>query len=134
MGGAVQYTHWSVRVVAFVIDMLACWAPNIIAGAIEPDSTGLQLVMLVPSVLLLAYNRWYLTGRTGQSWGKQLMAIHLVRLDGVEPVGVLPAFLRDLGHLLDTLACLLGWFWPLWDHRKQTFADKLAATAVLGGD
>ncbi|MGF1432300.1 RDD family protein [Kitasatospora sp. LaBMicrA B282] len=128
------YTHWSVRVIGYVIDVLACAAPNIIAGVVSPDSDGLQVGLLALSLLLLAYNRWYLAGRTGQSWGKHLMGTHLVRLDGTEPVGVLRAFLRDLAHLLDTLPCYLGWFWPLWDRKHQTFADKLAATAVLGGD
>jgi hypothetical protein len=59
------------------------------------------------------------------------MGIHLFFLDTTSTVGPLRAFLRDLAHLLDTLPCFLGWFWPIWDGRRQTFADKLAHTAVL---
>jgi uncharacterized RDD family membrane protein YckC len=90
--------------------------------------------MLVPSVLLLAYDRWYHAGRTGQSWGRQLMGIELVDAADGRPVGMRRAFLRDLAHLLDCLPCFLGWLWPFWDHRRQTFADKLTDTVVLGGD
>ncbi|GAB2742555.1 RDD family protein [Kitasatospora kifunensis] len=129
-----SYAHWSVRVVAFLIDILACAAPNIIAGVVSPDSTGLQVGLCVLFLLLLAYDRWYLAGRTGQSWGKRLMDLRLLRLEGTGPVGVPRALLRDLAHLLDSIPCFLGWFWPLWDRRRQTFADKLAATAVLGGE
>ncbi|MDH6117774.1 RDD family protein [Kitasatospora sp. GAS204B] len=134
VSSALAYTHWSVRVVSFVIDMLACWSPNIIAGAIDSHNGALQVGMLAVSVALLGYNRCHLAGRTGQSWGKRLMGTDLVGLDTQEPIGARRAFLRDLAHLLDTLSCFLGWLWPLWDDRKQTFADKLAATAVLGGD
>ncbi|GAA1068976.1 hypothetical protein GCM10009665_75050 [Kitasatospora nipponensis] len=125
-----NYAHWSVRVVSLLIDVLACAAPNIIAGVVDPDNVGLQVGMLFVSLALFGYDRWYQAGRTGQSWGRQLMGLRLVRLDDGRPVGVLRAFLRDLAHLLDTLPCLLGWFWPLWDARRQTFADKLATTAV----
>ncbi|MCC9308874.1 RDD family protein [Kitasatospora sp. RB6PN24] len=127
-----SYAHWSVRAVSFLIDMLACLAPNIIAGAADPGDDAVQIAMLPLSVLLLAYNRWHRAGRTGQSWGRQLMEIELSGAAGRRPTGMLHAFLRDLAHLLDCVPCFLGWLWPLWDHRKQTFADKLANTVVLG--
>jgi hypothetical protein len=40
------------------------------------------------------------------------------------------AFVRDLAHIVDSLACYLGWLWPLWDAKRQTFADKLVKTVV----
>lgn len=129
-----SYAHWSMRVVAYLIDVLACGAPNIIAGVFDPGHPGIQAGLGVLSLLLFAYNRWYLAGRTGQSWGKRLMDLRLIRLDGTEPVGVLRAFLRDLAHLLDSIPCYIGWFWPLWDRRRQTFADKVAATGVLAAE
>ena len=39
--------------------------------------------------------------------------------------------LRDLAHLLDTAALLIGWLWPLWDPERRTFADMLTRTEVL---
>ncbi|WP_181442362.1 RDD family protein [Streptomyces tateyamensis] len=127
------YAYWSVRVVSYLIDFLACAAPNIIAGVVAPGSPRLQLGLAVLSLALLGYNRWYLAGRTGQSWGRRLMGIHLFLLDTTTPVGPLRAFLRDLAHALDSLPFFLGWFWPIWDRRRQTFADKAARTAVLAG-
>ncbi len=124
------YAYWSSRVMAYLIDALLCGLPNIVAGVLAPDSTGLQVGLGALSLLLLGYNRWYLAGRTGQSWGKRLIGTRMVRLDGTAEVGVLRAFLRDLAHVLDSLPCYLGWFWPLWDAKRQTFADKLAGTAV----
>jgi len=37
---------------------------------------------------------------------------------------------RDVAHLLDTAALLIGWLWPLWDRRGRTFADLLMRTEV----
>jgi Mce-associated membrane protein len=38
--------------------------------------------------------------------------------------------LREFAHLLDTAAAFVGWFWPLWDSRRRTFADMLLRTEV----
>ncbi|MDH6141924.1 MULTISPECIES: RDD family protein [Kitasatospora] len=127
-----SYAHWTERVLSFLIDMLACFAPNIIAGAADPGNETLQAGLLGLSLPLLAYNRWYQAGRTGQSWGRQLLGSELVGAQDGRPTGMLRAFLRDLAHLLDAIPCFLGFLWPLWDDRRQTFADKLADTVVLG--
>lgn len=41
------------------------------------------------------------------------------------------AFVRKLAHLLDRFACYLGWLWPLWDEKNQTFADKVCKTVFI---
>ena len=40
------------------------------------------------------------------------------------------AFIRDLVHILDGMA-YVGYLWPLWDEKKQTFADKIMRTIVV---
>jgi len=32
---------------------------------------------------------------------------------------------------LDGLPCYLGYLWPLWDSKRQTFADKIVGTVVV---
>ncbi len=39
--------------------------------------------------------------------------------------------LRDLAHVLDSLPFYIGWLWPLWDTKRQTFADKVVKTVVV---
>jgi hypothetical protein len=36
-----------------------------------------------------------------------------------------------LAHILDSLPCYLGYLWPLWDAKRQTFADKVMGTVVI---
>jgi uncharacterized RDD family membrane protein YckC len=48
-----------------------------------------------------------------------------------QPVGVGLAIGRYFVHILDALPCYLGFLWPLWDSKRQTFADKILSTVVV---
>jgi uncharacterized RDD family membrane protein YckC len=93
--------------------------------------------MIIGSVIMLGglgwtiYNRWITAGRTGQSWGKRVMKIRLLSEQTGAPIGPLNAFLRDLVHTIDGLAFYIGYLWPLWDEKRQTFADKLMTTIIV---
>jgi Mce-associated membrane protein len=80
--------------------------------------------------LLMAVNRLVLPTITGWSMGRALFGIAVRKRDGSRP-GLGRLVLRDLAHLLDTAALLIGWLWPLWDRRNRTFADLLLRTEVL---
>ena len=79
---------------------------------------------------LTIWNRWIRAGRTGQSWGKKVVGIRLVREADGQPIGAGLAFVRDLAHVVDGFF-YLGYLWPLWDPKRQTFADKICSTVVL---
>ena len=38
---------------------------------------------------------------------------------------------RAILHVVDQLPCYLGYLWPLWDAKKQTFTDKIVQTVVI---
>jgi hypothetical protein len=59
------------------------------------------------------------------------MGIRLVGGSTGEPVGAVMSFVRQLAHYVNSLACYLGWFWPLWDARRQTLSDKIMGTVVV---
>jgi len=40
-------------------------------------------------------------------------------------------FVRDLAHILDAIPCYVGFLFPIWDARRQTFAAKVMSTVVL---
>jgi Mce-associated membrane protein len=79
--------------------------------------------------LAMMGNRWVLPVRTGWTAGRAVTGIRVVGRDGT-PVGTGRLLARDIAHLLDTAAVLLGWLWPLWDTRHRTFADMLLHTEV----
>ncbi len=72
----------------------------------------------------------YQEGTTGQTIGKGAVNIRLVREADGQPIGFGMAFVRRLAHILDC-PCYLGFLWPAWDAKKQTFADKLCGTIVV---
>ncbi|HZQ32591.1 MAG TPA: RDD family protein, partial [Mycobacterium sp.] len=79
------------------------------------------LIVEIGRVIVSAISTWTL--------GRALFGIAVLRPDGTRP-GPWRLLVRDLAHLLDTLAVFVGWLWPLWDSRNRTFADLLLRTEV----
>jgi uncharacterized RDD family membrane protein YckC len=133
--------NWPQRVGAYLIDYLIAAIPAFLAVLLfsgtnqgESTSAGAGLVaflLYLTSLGIWLYNRVIQMGRTGQSWGKQVLNLRLVRMADGQPMGGGMCFVRDLAHILDALPCYLGYLWPLWDARRQTFADKIMNTVVL---
>ena len=76
------------------------------------------------------WNRW-IKGGKGQTIGRKMVGITLVGEETGQPIGTGMAFVRDLAHVLDSLPFYVGWLWPLWDSKRQTFADKVVKTVVV---
>ena len=133
--------NWPQRVGAYLIDYLIAAIPAFLAVILfsgtdpgETPSAGAGFVAFLLYLLSLGiwiYNRAILAGRTGQSWGKQVLNLRLVRMADGQPMGGGMCFLRDLLHIIDALPCYLGYLWPIWDARRQTFSDKIMNTVVL---
>jgi uncharacterized RDD family membrane protein YckC len=154
------YAHWGRRVGAYVIDFAPSYVAmipflvgyvlfyvrviQVTAGGPTASTAGRfgELVrpalvwMIIGLVLMLIavgwqwYNRWLVAGRTGQSMGKRVLKTKLVAEVNGQPIGAVNAFLRDLLHILDG-AAYIGYLWPLWDAKRQTFADMIMKTVVV---
>ena len=67
----------------------------------------------------------------GQTVGKRMMSIRIVRLNG-EPITFWSMFLRNfLGYTISGAVFSLGYIWILFDDRKQGWHDKIANTVVV---
>lgn len=95
--------------------------------------TSSIILMLVGGVLMLAATLFlcYREGATGQTPGKRIVGIRVLRERDGSSMGFGMAFGRRLLHILDSLACGLGYLWPLWDGKNQTFADKCVHSVVI---
>ena len=110
------------------------------SDAYEPAKEGNTTLMVAGVVLVLIgfalmigiqiWNRAFKQGRTGQSVGKKMMGIKLVDEHTGQPIGAGMSFVRDLAHALDGFL-YIGYLWPLWDDKRQTFADKSLGTVVV---
>lgn len=138
-GGARNFANWGQRVGAYLIDMAPVLVLNlpgyavIGAGSVTAGSIVLGVGILA-GLGWTIYNRWIQGGNTGQSLGKRVLKIRLVNEATGQPLGAGGAFLRDICHILDGLPCYIGYLWPLWDDKNQTFADKITGSVVLTAD
>ncbi|WP_067723118.1 RDD family protein [Nocardia yamanashiensis] len=93
---------------------------------------GVALILLGALVAFLGSLYFiYMEGTTGQTPGKKVVGIKLIREADGQVIGFGMSFVRRLCHVVDSLPCYLGWFWPIWDAKKQTFADKIISTIVV---
>ncbi|MGC5343384.1 RDD family protein [Streptomyces sp. DT171] len=133
-GGLPELAHWGLRFAATIVDGLVMCVPYlvvIIGGAIGGSFGGLLSVIGFLAVVGVALWLLYQEGTTGQSIGKKALNIRLLREADGQPLGFGMAFVRKLAHFLDSLVCYIGYLWPLWDAKKQTFADKVCSSVVI---
>ncbi|GGV10184.1 hypothetical protein GCM10010495_24260 [Kitasatospora herbaricolor] len=150
------YAGWGSRVAAYLIDGLIVGVPAGIlyligaamtAGSLDcsTDSYGVTscdgggisgggiALILLGAAIGIAGNLWLIAqeGKTGQTPGKKMVNIRVVREADGQPLGFGMAFVRKLCHAIDGLPCYVGFLWPLWDAKKQTFADKIMSSVVV---
>jgi uncharacterized RDD family membrane protein YckC len=121
-----QLASWGRRVGGALLDALIFGVPLAIIDLI----IGSQAVSNILG-FLLTLTLGYLNGALGQTPGKRIVGIKVVRdADGALLGGGL-GIVRAICHILDVISCLVGYLWPLWDNKNQTFADKVMSTVVL---
>lgn len=128
------YTAWPQRVLSYLIDFALLIPAYIVyfIGVAIGDAFGMliALVGLVGMIGIVVWNSGFKQGTTGQSIGKGVIGTRLISEETGQPIGFGMAFVRQLAHILDGI-CFIGYLWPLWDEKRQTFADKIIKTVVV---
>ncbi len=151
------YTSWITRVLAALIDSIpililvgigvgfavasgdnTCVTTDMDYGssvscASDPSSTGV-IVAVLTYVAALAFGIWnfgYRQGKTGSSVGKSMLKFKVISEKTGQPIGFGLSIVRQLAHVLDSAFCYLGYLFPLWDAKRQTFADKIMTTVCV---
>jgi uncharacterized RDD family membrane protein YckC len=136
---------WGSRVVSYLIDLgfgLLLSAPGgalIGIGAATRGGVRVALIivgslLLVIGVIVQIWQSGWRQGARGQSWGKQVTGLRTVSAETMRPIGGPMGLLRwFVDSILGTISILqlLNYLWPLWDARRQTWADKVAGSVVL---
>ncbi len=149
------YAPWIQRVLGYLVDVaviipayIVVFVGALVAGSGAETSTDPATGITTTSggnpvgwaILVIGYllaigiaiwNQIVRQGRTGWSIGKQVLGIRLLKEDTGQPMGAGLCFVRGLAHIVDAIPCYLGYLWPLWDDKRQTFADKIMGTVVV---
>lgn len=130
--------EWADRVVATLIDVVIivvlAFGVFIVAAVIGAISDILGgLVSLLGYTVLSVYGLYlgYLEGLRGQSPGKAIRGLKVVKISDGDVLGGGMGIVRRIAHFVDGIICYLGFLLPLVDTRKQTIADKMLETVVL---
>ncbi|MFF8784225.1 RDD family protein [Streptomyces sp. NPDC015125] len=92
------------------------------------------IIMIAIAWLILVGGSFFLMakeGSSGQTPGKKTVGIMVLKETTGQPLGFGMTFVRYLCRYLNGLLCGIGWLWPLWDEKNQTFADKIVGTVVV---
>lgn len=130
-GGPVfTLSPWSKRVLAALTDAAPVVALIFFGAIVDGDGGGIFLLCYLASLGFMVWNL-IRQGRTGQTVGKSVLNIKLLKEADAALVGATLSIGRSVLHILDALPCFVGYLNPLWDAKRQTFADKILATVVV---
>lgn len=115
------------RLVAIIIDGIILAVIGWLIGLILSNS---GLGWGASFLLGVAYNAYFWTQNNGQTPGKKLMNIRVVKVDG-SPLQIGDAVIRYIGYYINSFVFAIGWIWALFDENKQGWHDKLASTLVV---
>jgi uncharacterized RDD family membrane protein YckC len=120
-----QFAPMGTRFIALVIDAIIL---GIIGGLLVGVGRGAGGG--ISFVVGLVYYWYFLTRQNGQTPGKNLMKIRVIKTDG-QPLSDSDAILRYIGYYINSAVIMLGWIWALFDAEKQGWHDKIAQTYVV---
>jgi len=130
---SVELAGWWRRVGAHLLDGLIIGVPTNIIFAVVASSDNVGAI-IAAYLFIMAISLGYvifMIGSKGQTLGKMAAGVKIVRDGSPAPIGYGLATGRLFATFLSWIPCGLGYFWPLWDDKNQTFHDKIASTVAV---
>ena len=130
------------RVLALVVDAAFLFFMSLFLSRVAMLLTGSEITQqamirhfilwgVFNSLFYIFYFGYSFTRLQGQTFGKRMMGIRVVKRNG-EPLSWADAFLRCwVGYLLSAAPLGLGFFWALIDKQKRAWHDIIADTLVV---
>lgn len=149
-----RYAGWWRRAVAFVLDgavLMVFYVPGFayaeagptrettcvtgdggVVQCVEPTAATAAIGLALMFAGIVGFLVLYCTmASRGGSVGHRAVGIRIVDARTGDRVGAWRVFGRRAASYLSSVACYLGFLWPLWDQRKQTWHDMIAKTVVV---
>ena len=113
------------RLIALIIDgfILGVITGILFAAAKGPGGFGGFIVGIL-------YQWYFLTQQDGQTPGKRMMGIRVVKTNGA-PIDAATVIIRYVGYYINSFVFMIGWLWALFNDKHQGWHDLLAGTYVV---
>ena len=137
---------WVIIGVGAVLLLVAISAPFSIGFFASDDvgivslAIGVFIAVICVSIVALLYAPALMARTNGQTWGRMVVGIRVVRANG-KPIDFSFAMLREVavkallfgiaGGLTGGLAQLADVLWPLWDEENRALHDMIVDTRVI---
>ena len=129
----VVYAGFFERFVATLIDGVLVGLVTGVLSAVfgAMGDFGKTLGSLVAMAISIGYYVYFISQK-GQTLGKKAMNLRVQNIETGQNLNVVSAILREVvGKFLSGIVLCLGYFWMLWDDKKQTWHDKIAKSIVV---
>ena len=128
-----NYAGFGIRFVAYLVDVIILMVIVFVIGFVFALAGMGNSPILTALMYLLGFGYLiYFTGSTGQTLGKKALGIKVVKVGTNKNPDYVGAFLREVvGKFISGLILFLGYFWVIWDDKKQGWHDKIAGTVVI---
>lgn len=121
----IYYAGFWTRLWAFIIDVIIINIISFVIGLLAFFLIGKIFLILIPIVYTIWF--WKIHGQTP---GKMLLGIKILRLDG-SPLGVGGAISRYIGYIISTIIAYIGFIVIAFHPKKQGLHDLIAQTIVV---
>ena len=130
--GEVKYASFWQRLGALIVDIIIVGFVIGILGALTGTAKSSGGYNSNPfSILALVYYV-FMDVKYGATLGKMALHLRVQNEQTGQNLTVVEAILRELvGKFLSSLVLFLGYFWVLWDPKKQGWHDKIAKSVVV---
>ena len=93
-------------------------------------NSGSNFTTMIMFFFGLVYTLIFWVNYDGATPGKRIMGIKIIK-DDRSKLTYSAAFIRYVGMLISAFFFYLGYFWMIWDKKKQGWHDKMAKTYVV---
>jgi uncharacterized RDD family membrane protein YckC len=135
---------------AFIIDLVILFVAQLVGSAfiqailrffkltglvvyfkalLESSTNQIITGTVLLTLLVIAYYTFFWT-LVGFTPGKALLGLKVVRKNGAK-ISFGRSLLRFFSYWISAIPLFLGFFWVLWDPKRQGWHDKIAGTQVL---
>jgi uncharacterized RDD family membrane protein YckC len=100
-----------------------------IQGVLDNSTFELITGSTLMAIFVIAYFTFFWT-LVGYTPGKALLGLKVVHKSG-KKISFFRALLRFISYWVSAIPLFLGFFWVLWDSKRQAWHDKIAGTQVI---